>query len=119
MSDALMRSGFHDVTVTDTFGARAENVAHPLGIDPPCGVAGDHRILVFELVLEDAPHGAAQGVVTVLIVVSHEMGFARNAADRVVFMDEGAIVEQGPPAVIFEHPLHERTRAFISQIQRH
>ena len=37
-----------------------------------------------------------------MIVVSHEMGFARNAADRVVFMDEGAIVEQGPPAVIFE-----------------
>jgi ABC-type polar amino acid transport system ATPase subunit len=54
-----------------------------------------------------------------MIVVSHEMGFARNAADRVVFMDEGAIVEEGPPAAIFEQPLHERTRAFISQIQRH
>jgi ABC-type polar amino acid transport system ATPase subunit len=54
-----------------------------------------------------------------MIVVSHEMGFARNAADRVVFMDEGAIVEQGPPAAIFEHPAHERTRAFIGQIQRH
>src|ERR1700674_561881 len=38
-----------------------------------------------------------------MIVVSHEMGFARNAADRVVFMDEGAIVEQGPPAAIFEN----------------
>ena len=54
-----------------------------------------------------------------MVVVSHEMGFARNAADRVVFMDEGAIVEEGPPAAIFEHPAHERTRAFISQIQRH
>ena len=54
-----------------------------------------------------------------MIVVSHEMGFARNAADRVVFMDEGAIVEEGPPAAIFESPTHERTRAFISQIQRH
>ena len=54
-----------------------------------------------------------------MIVVSHEMGFARNAADRVVFMDEGAIVEQGPPAAIFERPAHERTRAFIGQIQRH
>ena len=54
-----------------------------------------------------------------MIVVSHEMGFARNAADRVVFMDDGLIVEQGPPAAIFESPTHERTRAFIGQIQRH
>jgi len=54
-----------------------------------------------------------------MIVVSHEMGFARNAADRVVFMDDGLIVEQGPPAAIFENPSHERTRAFIGQIQRH
>jgi len=54
-----------------------------------------------------------------MIVVSHEMGFARNAADRVLFMDGGAIVEEGPPAVIFEDPAHERTRAFIGQIQRH
>jgi ABC-type polar amino acid transport system ATPase subunit len=51
--------------------------------------------------------------------VSHEMGFARNAADRVLFMDEGVIVEQGPPAAIFENPTQQRTRAFISQIQRH
>ncbi len=54
-----------------------------------------------------------------MVVVSHEMGFARNAADRVLFMDEGRVVEQGPPASIFENPSHERTRAFISQIQRH
>ncbi|MCC8427861.1 amino acid ABC transporter ATP-binding protein [Reyranella aquatilis] len=54
-----------------------------------------------------------------MIVVSHEMGFARNAADRVVFMDDGLIVEQGPPGAIFENPAHERTRAFIGQIQRH
>jgi ABC-type polar amino acid transport system ATPase subunit len=54
-----------------------------------------------------------------MIVVSHEMGFARAAADRVVFMDDGLIVEQGPPAKIFESPAHERTRAFIGQIQRH
>ena len=54
-----------------------------------------------------------------MVVVSHEMGFARNAADRVLFMDEGAIVEEGPPSTIFEAPAHERTRAFIGQIQRH
>src|SRR3954464_6475917 len=54
-----------------------------------------------------------------MVVASHEMGFARNAADRVLFMDQGMIVEQGPPAAIFESPSHHRTRAFISQIQRH
>jgi ABC-type polar amino acid transport system ATPase subunit len=54
-----------------------------------------------------------------MVVVSHEMGFARNAADRVLFMDEGVIVEQGSPAEIFASPRHERTRAFIGQIQRH
>lgn len=54
-----------------------------------------------------------------MVVVSHEMGFARAAADRVVFMADGAVVEQGPPAAIFAEPRHERTRAFIGQIQRH
>jgi ABC-type polar amino acid transport system ATPase subunit len=54
-----------------------------------------------------------------MVVVSHEMGFARNAADRVLFMDHGAIVEEGTPAAIFESPSHQRTRAFIGQIQRH
>ena len=53
-----------------------------------------------------------------MVVVSHEMGFARAAADRVVFMDDGMIVEQGRPAEIFEAPAHARTQAFISQIQR-
>jgi ABC-type polar amino acid transport system ATPase subunit len=54
-----------------------------------------------------------------MVVVSHEMGFARAAADRVVFMDDGQIVEQGAPAAIFEAPREARTRAFIGQIQRH
>jgi ABC-type polar amino acid transport system ATPase subunit len=54
-----------------------------------------------------------------MIVVSHEMGFARNAADRVLFMDEGAIIEEGTPAAIFETPVQDRTRGFIGQIQRH
>jgi putative ABC transport system ATP-binding protein len=54
-----------------------------------------------------------------MVVVSHEMGFARNAADRVLFMDQGLIVEEGTPAAIFGTPGHARTRAFISQIQRH
>jgi len=54
-----------------------------------------------------------------MVVVSHEMGFAKAAADRVVFMADGAIVETGAPGEIFANPQHERTRAFISQIERH
>jgi polar amino acid transport system ATP-binding protein len=50
-----------------------------------------------------------------MLVVSHEMKFARDAADRVVFMDGGVIVEQGPPEQIFGAPNHERTRTFLSR----
>jgi polar amino acid transport system ATP-binding protein len=53
-----------------------------------------------------------------MLVVSHEMRFAREAADRIVFMDHGAIVEQGPPAEIFAAPRHERTRAFMAEVMR-
>jgi general L-amino acid transport system ATP-binding protein len=51
-----------------------------------------------------------------MVVVTHEMGFARQVADRMVFMDDGQIIEVGPPAQFFTHPQHERTRAFLSQI---
>ena len=52
-----------------------------------------------------------------MLVVSHEMGFAREAADRVVFMDEGAIVETGDPESVFGAPKHERTQAFLSRVR--
>ena len=51
-----------------------------------------------------------------MLVVSHEMRFAREAADRVVFMDHGAILEEGPPAEIFGAPKHERTRSFLTEL---
>jgi polar amino acid transport system ATP-binding protein len=51
-----------------------------------------------------------------MVVVSHEMGFARAAADRVIFMDEGLIVEQATPSDFFEKPREERTRLFLSKI---
>jgi ABC-type polar amino acid transport system ATPase subunit len=51
-----------------------------------------------------------------LMIVTHEMGFAREVADKVYFMDEGLIVEQGSPAQLFENPQKERTQAFLSQI---
>lgn len=50
-----------------------------------------------------------------MLVVSHEMKFARDAADRVVFMDGGVIVEQGPPEQIFGAPTQDRTRTFLSR----
>ncbi|MCH6555564.1 MAG: amino acid ABC transporter ATP-binding protein, partial [Chloroflexi bacterium] len=51
-----------------------------------------------------------------MIVVSHEMGFAREVADRIVFMDEGVIVEEGPPEELFLRPSQPRTQAFLSKI---
>ena len=51
-----------------------------------------------------------------MVVVTHEMGFAREVADRVIFMDEGQIVEVGTPAHFFENPTHDRTKLFLSQI---
>ena len=51
-----------------------------------------------------------------MLVVTHEMGFARAVANRMVFFDQGLIVEEGPPAQIFEAPMEERTRQFLSQI---
>ena len=53
-----------------------------------------------------------------MIVVSHEMGFAREIASRMILMDDGQIVEMNEPAAFFDHPKHERTRAFLKQILR-
>jgi len=51
-----------------------------------------------------------------MIVVTHEMGFAREVADRVIFMDEGQIVETGTPEAFFTNPREERSKRFLSQI---
>ena len=51
-----------------------------------------------------------------MIVVTHEMGFAREVADQLVFMDDGVIVETGPPGEVLGNPAHERTRAFLSKV---
>ncbi|WP_329340869.1 amino acid ABC transporter ATP-binding protein [Streptomyces sp. NBC_00663] len=62
-------------------------------------------------VIKDLAH---QG--TTMIVVTHEIGFAREVADTVVFMDDGRIVEQGPPGEVLDNPRHDRTRAFLSKV---
>ncbi len=53
---------------------------------------------------------------TTLVVVTHEIGFAREVADTVVFMDDGVVVEQGTPAEVLDHPRHDRTRAFLQKV---
>ncbi len=60
---------------------------------------------------------AASGMT--MLVVTHEMGFAREVADRIIFIDEGAIVEEAPPEVFFDNPQNERTQLFISQTLQH
>jgi general L-amino acid transport system ATP-binding protein len=65
---------------------------------------------VLEVMVELAEEGMT------MLVVTHEMGFARKVADRVVFMDYGRIVEEAPPTEFFENPKHERTKQFLSQI---
>ena len=64
----------------------------------------------------DVMKGLAGEAGMTMICVTHEMGFARAVANRMVFFDHGQIVEQGPPSQIFEAPTHERTKQFLSQI---
>jgi polar amino acid transport system ATP-binding protein len=67
---------------------------------------------VLDVMLELAREGMT------MVVVTHEMGFARNAADEIIFMDKGVIVERGKPAEFFSNPREERTRLFLNQILR-
>ena len=57
---------------------------------------------------------ARQGMT--MVVVTHEMGFAREVASRVIFMDEGKIIEERKPEMVFEHPRSERTQSFLSKV---
>ena len=57
---------------------------------------------------------AAEGMT--MLVVTHELGFAREVADRVIFMDQGVVVEEGTAAEVLDHPRHPRTQAFLRRI---
>ena len=93
-------------------------------------LAMDPRILLFDEptsaldpemigeVLDVMRELALQSGIT-MVVVSHEMGFAREVADRIVFMADGTIVEQNTPTEFFENPKEERTRQFLSRILHH
>ena len=90
------------------------------------GLAMEPKIMLFdeptsaldpEMINEvlEAMADLARGGMT-MVVVTHEMGFARRVADRIVFMDEGRIMEAGPPEHFFENPEHDRTKRFLNQI---
>ncbi len=68
---------------------------------------------VLEVMLELATNGMT------MVIVTHEMGFARKISNRIFFMDDGMIVEQGSPEQIFDNPQKERTRAFLSKVLTH
>ena len=61
----------------------------------------------------------ARALAMTMVVVTHEMGFARAAADQLIFMDYGKIIEQGKPTDIFNNPKEDRTKLFLSQILQH
>ena len=91
-------------------------------------VAMHPDVLLFDEPTSALDHELVRGVLDVMrdlaensgmtmIVVTHEMGFAREVADRVVFMEGGVVVEQGKPEEVFDHPKNERTAAFIGNIK--
>jgi len=93
------------------------------------GLAMNPRIMLFdeptsaldpEMIKEvlDVMRGLARDGMT-MVVVTHEMGFAREVASRVLFMDGGVVVEEAPPAEFFASPKHERTRQFLGKILAH
>ncbi|WP_427134854.1 amino acid ABC transporter ATP-binding protein [Pseudarthrobacter sp. S9] len=93
-------------------------IARALALDPKILLFDEPTsALDLELVNEvlDVIRGLAKSGTT-LIIVTHEMGFARDVADTVVFMDRGQIVEQGTPQEIFTNPQEERTRSFFSKV---
>jgi polar amino acid transport system ATP-binding protein len=93
-------------------------IARALAMDPKLMLFDEPTsALDPELVGEvlDVMKQLAQGGMT-MVVVTHEMGFAREVADELVFMDDGAVVEHGKPREILANPKHERTKAFLSKV---
>ena len=93
-------------------------IARALAMDPICMLFDEPTsALDPEMISEvlDVMVDLAQEGMT-MMVVTHEMGFARKVADRVIFMDKGEIVEMNTPDEFFKNPQHERTKLFLSQI---
>ena len=83
-------------------------------LDEPTSALDPEKVgEVLSLIQEIAANGQT------MIIVTHEMDFARQVASRVVFMENGEIVEQGPPEQIFGAALHKRTQAFLARLRFH
>ena len=90
-------------------------------------VAPKPRILMFDEATSALDPELVRGVLDVMrslaeagmtmVVVTHEMGFAREVADRVIFMEGGVIVEEGSPSEVFDHPKNDRTKDFLGHIK--
>ncbi len=99
-------------------GSTATTIARALAMDPKLMLFDEPTsALDPELVGDvlDAMRKLAENGMT-MIVVTHEMGFAREVGSHLVFMDQGIVVEEGRPAEVFANPRHDRTRAFLSRI---
>jgi polar amino acid transport system ATP-binding protein len=124
--ERLKRVGLEDKT--DEYPSRLSGgqqqrlaIARALAMDPKLMLFDEPTsALDPELVKEvlDVMRGLARDGMT-MIVVTHELGFARDVADRVVFMDEGVIVEEGKPAEVLEDPREERTKRFLGLVLEH
>ncbi|HAB73175.1 MAG TPA: peptide ABC transporter ATP-binding protein, partial [Pantoea sp.] len=89
-------------------------------------LAMDPEVMLFDEATSALDPELVKGVLTLMadlcrrgmtmVVVTHEMGFARKVADQVVFMDEGEIVEAGPPAALFDAPQSPRLQRFLSEV---
>ena len=87
---------------------------HIMLFDEPTSALDPEMIKeVLDVMMELAKEGMT------MVVVSHEMGFARAAAHRIIFMDEGQIIEEAPPEQLFTHPTQERTKRFLSKVLDH
>ena len=89
-------------------------------------IAMDPRIMLFDEPTSALDPELVGGVLKVMrdlkdsgmtmIVVTHEMRFARSASDRIIFMDKGAIIEEGSPEELLDHPQHPRTKLFLTEV---
>ncbi len=112
-----------DASPADLSGGQQQRVAiaRALAMDPKLMLFDEPTsALDPEMIREvlDVMRDLARGGMT-MVVVTHEMGFAREVCDRIVFIDEGKIVEQGPPTEFFEHAKSARAREFVDKIIHH
>lgn len=120
MLETVGLRGFERRSINQLSGGQQQRVAiaRALAMDPHVMLFDEATSALDPELVRDVlgvMKGLAKGGMT-MIVVTHEMGFARDVADRVIFMDGGFIVEQGTPEEVFDHPKSDRTKDFLGHI---